>query len=100
MENAWAACHFQDASVDLRQRDNEFHGASYVAVKTGNLIHGFTVVVEKSRRGAFGQVEAFQQCISRLYLESKQIKSENVWKFFRQHRQERLNTLGDDDLDD
>ena len=100
LENAWATFHFQDASVDLRQRDNEFHGASYVDFKTGKLIHGFTGVVEKPRRGALGQVEAFQQCISRLYPESKQIKPENVWELFRQHRQEHLNTLGDDGLDD
>ena len=93
LENAWVDFRFQDASVDLRQRDNEFHGASYVDFKTGKLIHGFTGVVEKPKRGALGQVEAFQQCISGLYPESKQIKLENVWELFRQHRQEHLNLV-------
>ena len=94
LENVWAAFHIQNSSVDLRQRDNEFHGASYVDYWTGDLVNGFTGVVEKPKRGAIGQVEAFQQCISRLYPESKQIKPENVWELFRQHRQNHLDGLG------
>ena len=94
LENAWAAFHFQDASVDLRQRDNEFHGVSYVDFKTGKLEHGFTGVVEKPERGAIGQVKAFEQCISRLYPKSEQVKPEDVWRLFRETRKQRILDLG------
>ena len=90
LANAWAAWHIQVEDV----RDNEFHGALYVDYWTGHLVNGFTGVVEKPKRGAIGQVEAFQQCISRLYPESKQIKPENLRELFRQHRQNHLDRLG------
>ena len=96
LENSWAAFHWQYASVDLRQRDNEFHGASYVDFKSGKLKHAFTGVVEKSKRGAISQIQAFKQCISRLYPQSEKVKPQDVWKLFREHREKHLNDLGED----
>ena len=58
--------------------------------------HGFTGVVQKPKRGAIGQIEAFTQCISRLLPESKQIQPKDVWQLFRSHRQQHMYQLGHD----
>ena len=61
LERLWAVFHFQDASVDLRNRDNEFHGVDYINYRTGRLEHAFTGVIQKPSRGTKGQIEAFLQ---------------------------------------
>ena len=90
LEKAWSVYYCQDASVDLKQTDNEFHCCSYVDFQTGKLKHEFLGAVEKPSRGAKGQVEAFQECILRLYPEQKRIPPGEIFNTMKKAREESM----------
>jgi len=90
LQKAWACYYLQDASVDLKQHDNEFHMACYVDWETGELKNSFCGVVEKHERGAKGQISAFKECLSRLYPDSVKVNPDDIFKMILTSREEKI----------
>lgn len=98
LEECWSAFYLQDASVDLKQHDNEFHGVSYVDFKTGKLCNRFLGVVKKTKRGTVGQIDAFLECCQRLYPESEKVKQDQILSLMKKARGELNKTfVGEDE---